>query len=73
MTEQQQHFADKCSYSQSYGFSDSHVQLWELVLKEGWVPKNWCFQIVVLEKTFESHLEILVCYNPWNGQELDMT
>ena len=25
--------------------------MWELDHKEGWVPKNWCFQIVVLEKT----------------------
>ena len=32
----------------SYGFSSSHVQIWELNHKEGWAPKNWCFQIVVL-------------------------
>ena len=44
-------------HSQSYGFSSSHVQMWELDHKEGWVPKNWCFQIVVLEKTFESPLD----------------
>ena len=31
--------------------------MWELHRKEGWVPKNWCFQIVVLEKTLESLLE----------------
>ena len=42
--------------SQSYGFSSSHVQMWELDHKEGWVPKNCCFQIVVLEKTLESPL-----------------
>ena len=47
-------FADKGPYSQSYGFSSSHVQMWELDHKEGWRPKNWCFQIVRLEKTFES-------------------
>ena len=35
-------------------FFSSHVQMWELDHKEGWVPKNWCFQIVVLEKTLES-------------------
>ena len=35
------------SYSQSYGFSSSHVQMWEMDHKEDWVPKNWCFQIVV--------------------------
>ena len=40
--------------SQSYGFSSSHVQMWELNHKKGWVPKNWCFQTVVLEKTLES-------------------
>ena len=51
------HFADKGSYSQSYGFSSSHVQMWELDHKEGWVPKNWCFQTVVLEKTLESPLD----------------
>ena len=32
------------------------ILLWELVHKEEWVPKNWCFQIVVLEKTLESSL-----------------
>ena len=50
------HFADKGPYSQSYGFSSSHVQMWELDQKEGWVPKNWCFLTVVLEKTLESPL-----------------
>ena len=40
--------------SQSYGFSCSHVRMWELDDKEGWVSKNWCFWIMVLEKTFES-------------------
>ena len=34
----------------------SHVWMWELVHKEGWVPKNWCFWTVVLEKTLESSL-----------------
>ena len=42
--------------SQSYGFSSSHVWMWELNYKEGWVLNNWCFQIVVLEKTLESPL-----------------
>ena len=44
-------------YSQQYGFSSSYVQMWELDHKEGWVPKNWCFQTVVLEKTLESPLD----------------
>ena len=51
---QRHHFADKGPYSQSYGFSISHVGLWELEHKEGWVPKIWCFWTVVLEKTLES-------------------
>ena len=42
--------------SQSYGFSGSHVWMWELDYKEGWVSKNWCFWTVVLEKTLESPL-----------------
>ena len=37
--------------SQSYGFSSSHVWMWVLDYKESWVPKNWCFWTVVLEKT----------------------
>ena len=51
---QRHHFADKGLYSQSYGFSSSHVQMWELDHKEGWAPKNRCFWTVVLEKTHES-------------------
>ena len=43
--------------SQSYGFSSSHVWMWELDHKEGWVLKNWCFWTVVLEKTLESPLD----------------
>ena len=39
-----------------YGFSISHVWMWELDHKEGWGPKNWCFWTVVLEKTLESPL-----------------
>ena len=51
------HFADKGPYSQSNGFSNSQVQMWELVHKEGWAPKNWSFGTVVLEKTLESSLD----------------
>ena len=50
-------FADKGPYSQSYGFSSGHVQMWELCHKEDWVPKNWCFRNVVLEKMVESPLD----------------
>ena len=38
------------------GFSSSHVRMWELDQKEGWAPKNWCFQTVLLEKTLERPL-----------------
>ena len=40
---QRNHFANKGPYSQSFGFSSSLVQMWELDHQEGWVPKNWCF------------------------------
>ena len=50
-------FANKSPPSQSYGFSSSHVEMWELDLKESWAPKNWCFWTVVLEKTLESLLD----------------
>ena len=41
------HFADKGLYSQNYGFSSSHVGMWEWEHKESWLPKNWCFWIVL--------------------------
>ena len=43
-------------YSQSYGFSCSHVSMWHLDHKEGWPPRNWWFWTVVLENTLESPL-----------------
>ena len=51
------HFANKDPYSQSYGFSSSHVWMWELDHNEVWAPKNWCLWTVVLKKTFESPLD----------------
>ena len=51
------YFANKGLHSQSYGFSSSHVWMWELDHKEGWVPKNWCFWTALLEKTLESPLD----------------
>ena len=51
------YFANRGLSSQSYGFSGSHVWMWELDYKESWVPKNWSFQTVVLEKTFKSSLD----------------
>ena len=53
---QRHHFTNKDLYSQSYAFPSSHVWMWDLDHKEGWVVKNWCFWIVVLEKTLESPL-----------------
>ena len=55
---QSHHFADEQGlYSQSCGFSITHVWMWELDYKEGWALKNWCFWTVVLEKTLESPLD----------------
>ena len=54
---QRYYFASKGPSSPSYGFSNSHVWLWELAHKEGWVSKNWCFWTVVLEKILESPLD----------------
>ena len=51
------HFADERLYNQSYGFSSNHAWVWQLDHKEGWALKNWCFQIVMLEKTLESPLD----------------
>ena len=54
---QRHYFANKGPSSQSYGFSSSHVWMWELDYKESWEPKNWCFWTVVLEKTLQSPLD----------------
>ena len=50
-------FANKGPYSQNYGFSSNHIQMWELDHKADWVPKNYYFQNVALEKTLESPLD----------------
>ena len=54
---QRYYFANKGPSSQGYGFSSGHVWIWELEYKESWVPKNWCFWTVVLEKILESPLD----------------
>ena len=54
---QRHYFADKGPSSQSYGFSNSHVWMWELDHKESWARKNWWFSTTVLEKTLESPLD----------------
>ena len=70
---QRHHFADKGVYRQSYVFSSSHIcesWMWQLDLKEGWSPKNWCFWTVVLEKilivlwTARSKQSVLKKINP---------
>ena len=58
---QRHYFVNKGPSSQSYGFSSSHVLIWELDSKESSVPKNWCFWTVLLEKTLES---------PWDCKEI---
>ena len=50
---QRHYFVDKGPLSQSYG----HIRMWELDHKESWLPKNWCFWTVALEKTLESPLD----------------
>ena len=54
---QRYYFAKKGPSSQSYGFSSSHVWVWDLDYKESSAPKNWYFWTVVLEKTLESVLD----------------
>ena len=54
---QRHYFANKGLSSQSFGFSSSHVWMWKLDYKESWMLNNWCFWIVVLEKTLESPLD----------------
>ena len=51
---QRQYFADKGLSRQSYGFSSSHVWIWELDYKENWAQKNWWYSTVVLEDSWES-------------------
>ena len=52
--QQGHYFVNKGPSSQGYGFSSSHVWVWELDYKESWAQKNWWFWTVVLEKTLES-------------------
>ena len=57
MKKQRHYLASKGPSSQGYGFSSGHVWMWELDCEKSWVPNNWCFWTVVLEKTLESPLE----------------
>ena len=54
---QRHYFVNKGPSTQGYGFSSSHLWMWELDYKESWAPKNQCFWTVVLEKTLESPLD----------------
>ena len=76
---QRHHFADKGPYSQSYVFfffSTSHVQMWQLDHKEGWVLKNWCFELWCWRRLLRFHWtarrsnqSILKEINPVNPKE----
>ena len=69
---QRHYFANKGPSSQSYGFSCSHVWMWNLGYKESWVLKNWCFKTMVLEKTLESPLDSkeIKPFNPKGNQSI---
>ena len=54
---QRHYFANKGPSRKRHGFSSSHVWMWELDYKESWMPKNWCFWTVMLEKALESPLD----------------
>ena len=54
---QRHYFVNRDPFGQGYGFSSSHVGMWELNYRESWAPKNWCCWTVVLEKTLESPLD----------------
>ena len=54
---QSHYFAKKDLSSQGYGFSSSHVWMWELDCKESWGLKNWCFWTMVFKKTLECPLD----------------
>ena len=68
---QRHHLANKSPYRSSYGFSSSHIWMWDLDHKENWTAKNWCFQTLVLEKTLESPLdcEEIKPVNPKGNQQ----
>ena len=53
---QKHYFTNKSPSSQSHGFSNGHVWMWDLDYKESWAPKNWCFWTLALEKMLESPL-----------------
>ena len=54
---QRHYFPDNTPYHQTYGFSTSHLWMWELDHKESWARNNWCFWTMLLKKTLESPLD----------------
>jgi len=71
---QRHYFANKGPSSQGYGFSSSHVWMWELNHKEGWAPKNWCSWTGVGEDSWESlGLQGDQSVNPKRNQSLIFT
>ena len=71
---QRHHFGDKDLYSQSYGLSSSHVWVWELDPTENWALMNWCFHIVMPEKTLKNPLDSkeIKPVNPKGNQEYSL-
>ena len=70
---QRHYFANKGPSSQSCDFFQypfSHVWMWELDPREGWVSMDWCFQTLVFEKTLKSSLDCkeIKPVNPKGGQ-----
>ena len=63
---QRHYFVNKGPSSQSYGFSSRHIWMRNLNHKESWVPNNWCFLSMVLEKTLENPLDCKI--NPVNSK-----
>ena len=72
---QRHYFVNKGPSGQGYGFSSSHVWIWELDYKESWALKNWCFWTVVLDKTPESPLDCkeIKPVNPEGNQSWTVT
>jgi len=64
---QRHYFVNKGPSRQGYGFSSGHVWMWELDYKESWVPKNWWFWTVVLDRLWtprRSNQSILKEFSP---------
>ena len=67
---QRHHFAEKVRIVKVMFFFSSQVWMWELDHKEGWAPKHWCFQSVVLEKILDGPLDCkeIKAVNPKRNQ-----